>query len=538
MRNSYLLAATGSLALAMTAASARPKADHPSANAQRELIEEVRALRAEVAALKTRLDGQPDMKSELDATKAQLAALETASDASQKALETKLDAVPAQIEASNEAARHASSFGMKGLSITPGGFLTLTGIYRQHFMGNDISSGFNAIPFPNGRAGQLSETRITPRASRLSLLVEGVVSAKTKLSFYGEFDFQGAAQNANSNQSNSFNPRIRNLYGTIDWVGKAGGLHLLAGQNWSLVTMNSKGITPRNEVAPPEIDGQFMPGFAWTRQPQIRLTADLLDHSLWLALSVENPQTTFGGAVPANVTNLAPGGVGFDANNMLSLNELPDIVGKVAYEGKLGGRSFHVETFGLVRQFSARYAAGRTGHATGYGFGGGIMMQLFPGLLDAQFSGITGHGIGRYGSAQLPDVTFAADGTIAPIPETMLLAGLTLHATKRLDIYAYAGEERASRRDYGAAAGVLYGYGNALANNSGCLIEGGVCAGSSRRVRQLAAGLWQDLYRGSFGRAQIGFQYSITDRTLFAAVGGEPTARQNMGFISFRYFPF
>ena len=69
-------------------------------------------------------------------------------------------------------------------------------------------------------------------------------------------------------------------------------MHLLAGQAWSLVKLNSQGITPRNEMAPPTIDGQYIPGFTWTRQPQIRLVQDL-PHAVSIGVSLENPQTTF-----------------------------------------------------------------------------------------------------------------------------------------------------------------------------------------------------------------------------------------------------
>ena len=62
-------------------------------------------------------------------------------------------------------------------------------------------------------------------------------------------------------------------------------------------------------------------------------------------------------------------------------------------------------------------------------------------MLEAQFSGITGHGIGRYGAGQLADVTFNPNGTLSANRETMLLAGLVYHPWSGLDIYAYAGEE-------------------------------------------------------------------------------------------------
>ncbi len=101
-------------------------------------------------------------------------------------------------------------------------------------------------------------------------------------------DFLGAATTANSNESNSYNPRIRHLYTTVDW--DALGLHLLAGQTWSLVTLNDKGITPRNEVSPAVIDAQYVPGFTWARQPQFRIVGDW-NKKFWLALSIENAQT-------------------------------------------------------------------------------------------------------------------------------------------------------------------------------------------------------------------------------------------------------
>ena len=78
------------------------------------------------------------------------------------------------------------------------------------------------------------------------------------------------------------------------------GAHLLAGQAWTLATMNLVGIVPRTENTPLVIDDQYVPGFTWARQPQIRVTKDF-DQTLWFALSAENPQTTFGGTTPTLV---------------------------------------------------------------------------------------------------------------------------------------------------------------------------------------------------------------------------------------------
>jgi hypothetical protein len=116
----------------------------------------------------------------------------------------------------------------------------------------------------------------------------------------------------------------------------------------------------------------------------------------------------------------------------------------------------------------------------------------------------------------------------------MLLAGATLHATKMLDFYAYAGEEQEKRKILGDG----YGVGLPSAVNSGCDIEGGTCAGNTRRIRQITGGFWDKIYSGSYGKAQIGLVYSYTQRQLFEGVGGMPQVGQNMAFVSFRYYPF
>ena len=519
-----------------------PRREHPHhvvSGTYSELRSEVESLKTEVSSLHQELDAErqqaaatqsqvADARSKFNSMNAQLASSTPVTHAD----------VQNQIKSAIESEHHKDHADYKGIHITPGGFLELAGIYRQHYLGQDLPSSFQNIPFPNSRPGQLSEGRLSARQSRLSFLAEGVVNPTTKLSMYGEFDFLGAAQTANSNESNSYNPRIRHLYATIDWAKGNGGVHLLAGQNWSLVTLNSKGITPRNEITPPQIDAQYVPGFAWARQPQVRLTADAFDHALWFAVSAENAATTSAGTLPTNVVANLTGSGGFNSANSYSYNNIPDIVGKVAYEGKIAGRTLHLEGFGISRTFTERLTSGTTSTRAGGGYGGSIMLQVVPKILDAQFSAMTGKGIGRYGSSQLPDVTYSPDGTIQPLQETMLLGGLTLHATKMLDIYGFAGEEYVSAQDYGAVGSTLYGYGNALLNNSGCLTEGGTCSGNTRMVRQGTLGFWQKIYQGSFGRAQVGVQYSYTERSLFNAVGGAPTTNDNMAFLSFRYYPF
>ena len=456
---------------------------------------------------------------------------------------------------------HPDKLNYKGVSITLGGFLEATTIYRDHNLGSDIATPFQNIPFkgPAGpgnpssaaSAGHAEELRESERQSRLSLLVQGDVNPVTHLAMYGEFDFQSAAHTANLNESNSFNPRIRHLYGTVDW--DTPGIHLLAGQNWSLATLNTKGITPRNELTPPQIDAQYIPGFVWARQPQVRLTKDFDDKHIWVALSAENPSTTFGPTTVLStvrtVYNIA-GGSGFDSTNNFSLNHAPDIIGKVAYEGMFSGRSLHLEAFGMYRDFYNRRSVNngvsyQNQDQTGYGGGGSFVLAAVPSKLDVQGSVFGGHGVGRYGSSQLPDVTFNQNGTIVPVDELMFLAGATAHFTPKLDGYVFGGGEHQYSHPF-QVGNTPYGLGNPIVRADGCFSETSTapCAVNTKSVDQVTGGFWYKFYQGPFGRAQWGIQYSYTERTGFAGSNallqnvGEPVGHENILFTSFRYYPF
>ena len=150
----------------------------------------------------------------------------------------------------------------------------------------------------------------------------------------------------------------------------------------------------------------------------------------------------------------------------------------------------HYEVFGLARAFYNRYAVNGSyqNHDTwGGGWGAGMVLPLIEKTLDFQLSGMDGKGIGRYGSAQLSDVTFSPNGNLAPIKENMILTGLTWHANSDVDVYLFGGREQASKKDFTAYNGgvVQLGYGNPAYNNSQCDIAGGAnCVGNAREIWQ------------------------------------------------------
>jgi hypothetical protein len=551
---------------------------------------EIKVLREEVAALQARLDAQQTAQAQTQAAaqsaQAQAASvaqeLQTAQAQNADATAAVLASIPTQVATALDAVKpKTDAIYYKGVKITLGGFAEADSIYRSRNTANDLATSWNSIPFANTPTGHQDELTFSGRQSRITGLVEGNVSPSIKLSYYGELDFQGAAASANLNQSNSFNPRIREMYGTADFNDT--GWHFLAGQNWSLATMNSKGITPRNEVQPMTIDSAYLPGFVYARQPQFRITKDFLNKSLWFAVSVEEPQTTESGTVPSGTYYQINNGSGYyngttNASTATSaggsavtvapvetctttaalkttctstatsvtvptaaaqsLNHVPDVIAKVAYELPIYGRVIHLEGFGIGSDYTAATLAGVEQNVYGGGIGGGAVGPIIPGLLDFHASFLTGKGIGRYETSQLPDITFNGAGVIKPIEETDFMVGAVLHPTKTLDIYSYVGAAHEDRTSYKTGS-TVYGYGyNRQTSLAGCFTENGSCSAATELLEQVNLGFWKRIYQGSFGRAQVGMEYDYTERHAFAGSNGVPIANDSELDVSFRYYPF
>ncbi len=154
------------------------------------------------------------------------------------------------------------TFRLGGVTVQIGGFIEAASIARSRNEVADISSNFNTgIPLPNVQPFHEGEFRESARQSRLSLLATANVNSATSVGAYYETDFQGGSPTANSNESNSYNLRLRQAYAQLDQ--KDLGLHVEAGQAWSLLTLDKHGIIPRQEDIPLTIDAQYVPGFNW-----------------------------------------------------------------------------------------------------------------------------------------------------------------------------------------------------------------------------------------------------------------------------------
>ena len=568
------------------APAASSKSDAPGKPASPTLENELQQLRELLEAQSKQLQEQNDalkeqrhdmevMQQNLRAVNAPLeneGALPASSLAAQPAFSAGFVASP------DEDKPDAYQIRFKGITITPGGFMAAEGVYRQRAITNDVNTDFKGIPFTGASNAHVNDLNFSGRQSQINARVTGKLDS-VKIGGYFEGDFLSAGVTSNNNQTNSYTFRQRQFWAQAAFES---GWTITGGQMWSLVTETKKGTEPLTEARPMTIDAQYNVGFSWARQYGFRVSKSFADNKLSVALSMEDAQTTFGGKLQTQNTLIAaPGDLAGLYNNEAnySFNKSPDFVFKAALDPGWG----HYEIFGVVGTFRARIfpCAGASAAApcpindstisgslannqsiTAGGIGGNARVPLFHHKLDAGIHFLGGSGVGRYGNATLADVTAHPDGTLVGLRSYQALGTLELHATPKLDIYAYVGGEYDGRAAYVDANEKGVGYGSPLLRNDGCSVElspvnqntpagtntvSGVvtpanCQGDIRNIIEGTLGFWYRFYQGPKGRVQYGFQYSYAVRNTWRGTdsSGEgsftPHAIDNMVFTSFRYY--
>jgi len=430
----------------------------------------------------------------------------------------------------------------KGVGITLGGWVDGTFLFRNRNENADATTNFGATPFGGTANAALTEFRGTARASRFILTAEGKAGT-TKLTGYYELDFLSQAPTANQVETNSFNPRQRQLWGQAAF---ANGITLTAGQMWGLITTDRKGIATRAEFIPTTIEGSYVVGYSYIRQNAFRLTKNFND-KFWAAFEVANPETTFSTSFqPANIFGLntspnalSPNGSTLNflagSTNGFSTNLAPDLLAKIAVEPGWG----HYELKFLGRFFRDRIN-GSNHTSYGGGIGAAAILPVVPKKADVILEGLVGAGIGRYGAANGPDVTIRPDGVLVPIRAVHVMAGVEVHPHPKFDLYMYGGDEYYARTNYVSPTGTAAGYGSPLVVNTGCNVEVPAtpalpCGAQNRNLYHGTVGAWYRLYKGPFGIFQYGFQYEYLHRATWQGVGGEPKGIDNVGMTSIRY---
>jgi len=545
----------------------------PAASAEdvKQLKEMIQSQQAEIDQLKQQAAQRDQQNSQAvtDAQKAAAAAQEkaaaaetTATDASAKADAAKSDVADLKTTTANtvvavqETQKRESeletpkTIHYKNINITPGGFIAAEALWRQHAENNDIISQFNSIPYKSDERSHLTEFRMSARQSRLSLLAEGKAGS-AKLTGYWEMDFLGAAPTANENQSTSFTPRERQLWGQVAMKGWS----LTAGQTWSLITTNKAGIEARGEWVPATIDGQYVVGYDFARLMTARLTKTFGEKkTTTVAFAVENPATIgivgstslvyTGGAGVGSLQNGAGTG---STGGTFSTNLAPDLIAKIAFDPGYG----HYEIKALGRYFRDRVLP-TTGNPSGTNntkFGGGLglaaILPVVPKKIDIIAEGLYGRGVARYGDSSTNDITIRPDGNISPIMNIHALAGLEAHPTPKFDLYVYGGDEYLSKNVY-TIGSVTSGYGVPTTNIAPCFAAESAspaCAAVLKNLAQGTMGFWWHLYKGGFGSMRYGMQYSYTNKTTWQGANGTggalihgPRANEAMVMSSFRYY--
>ena len=300
-----------------------------------------------------------------------------------------------------------STLHYKGITLTPGGYLTGETVWRAKATGGDIPTAFNALPYEHADAYRISEFFGDARQSRITLMAEGKVNWGTLRGYY-EADWLGTGSTSNNNQSNSYVLRSRVLWAQAElnnhWA-------FTGGQLWSLATEDKKGLSniSGDIMTPQTIDPNYSVGFVWTRQWSFRVTKTY--DRVAFGIAAENPQVLYTASLAGNTPYSVVGSQGTNGGNFnpainactpatsivnytnqtvidsagntvqipipvyktvngcsnvanMSFNQAPDVIAKVAFDPN---KIAHIEVLGIGRFAHQTVYPGETTNGNLYG---------------------------------------------------------------------------------------------------------------------------------------------------------------------------
>lgn len=423
------------------------------------------------------------------------------------------------------------SFNIGGATFTPFGFADFISITRSTDVGSGIGTSFGGFPFSNTTAGNLSETHFSMQNSRIGLRVDSVWH-DMKVLGYIESDFLGVAPTNPFVTSNSDTLRMRLYFVDL----QKGPYEFEAGQTWSLMTPNRKGIgvLPSDVFYTQDVDTNYQLGLTWARQTGVRFTWHPTDHFHW-AFALENPEQYVGTALvyPKALATIAPAELDNNSGGVAIPNAFPDFISKIAFDGGTGSHSAHLELVGLLTGVRT-YNSLTSGPGAGQRFtkvGGGGEFNFNFGLgggFRIVSSNYISDGGGRYiGTGLSPDAIVRADGSPSLVGNGSTVDGFEWQAGKKTLLYAYYGGAYIRRNLAFDADGVTpigYGVTNTL--------------GANRALQEVSFGMQQNFWKSpEYGGLMLAFQYSYLTRNPWdVTTTGQPTnANLNMGYVDLRY---
>ncbi len=414
--------------------------------------------------------------------------------------------------------------------IIPIGFMDATFVWRDKNAASGIGSNFGGVPYNNTVAGKTSEDRFSIQNSRLGFRADGDWKG-THFIGYNEFDFLGTSGASNITVTNgAVVPRIR-LY----WVdARRGGWEFLAGQSWSMLTPNRRGISPfPGDIFYSQVmDVNYMAGLTWTRQPGFRVLYHFGNTATW-GFSAENPDQYIGGyagagaiTLPASLTGLA-GSQLDQANLVFAAPQLtPDFISKFAWDPS---SRFHAEVGGVLSTFkilnnpSTLTTAKYTTSA-----GGGILFsmngEIFKGfrLITTNF---WGDGEGRYLFGQAPDLVVGANGNISLMHAGGTVNGFEARTGKFL-WFGYYGGIYIPKNVQIDANGKPVGYGYVGSANS-----------QNKAIQEVTFGFNETVWGNPrYGAINLIGQYEyLTRNPWYYAAGAPDQTHDNTIYFDIRY---
>ena len=413
-------------------------------------------------------------------------------------------------------------------SITPIGFMDLTGVWRSEDAGSGIGTSFGSVPYNNASTAHLSEFRFSPQNSRIGFRIDANVK-DAHIMAYNEFDFLGqSASNALGVTNGAFVPRLR-----LFWVDvRKGQVEFLAGQSWSLLTPNRKGLSPLpGDIFYSQVmDVNYMAGLQWTRQPGVRLVYHPSD-KVAMGLSAEDPNQYIGGSgggssitPPSSLSSLVGSQLDNTSTMYLSTPNLtPDFIGKIAFDPTA---RVHFEVAGIERNFKD-WNPNTNVKYTKVG-GGGSFNGNFEVVKNLRLitNNYWSDGGGRYLFGQAPDVVIRANGSLSPVHAGGTVDGFEAYLTKNFMLYAYYGAVYVGRDSAVDANGSLIGYGYLGSANS-----------QNRAIQEFSIGyvhtIWKDV---KYGALSLITQYEwLTRDPWYVALNAPKNAHDTTVYVDVRY---
>jgi len=424
------------------------------------------------------------------------------------------------------------------------GFMDFTSVTRSTRDGGDIGTSFATFAYPNTAAGQLSETRFSAKNSRLGLRMDTDIG-NLKVLGYVETDFLGNAAGSLNVVSNADTLRMRVFFLDV----QDGPWEFLAGQDWSMLTPNRKGISPLpNDIFYSQnVDINYQVGLVWERTPQVRLLYHPSDE--WtIGVSAENPEQYVGATVTLP-KNFDSSQVDNGGNGPGTPNFMPDFIGKVAYDTKIAGHPFHADAAGLLREFkintfNAINGASSDAWATGYGGSFNMNIGVFPHfqLIENLFASNGGGrdistGLGPDFIVTTPDA--AGNYHIKTVDSYAGIVGFEWDVLPNSKLFGYYGQTYFGREFSQFSNGSFVGYGFPAGTQTASTVAANTIASNAdnKRIEEFTIGLSQILWKSErYGDIKLLLQYSYLDRDpWFVAPGTPANAHMHMGYVDFRY---